>query len=89
MGLRLSGIDGTVVDDFDSYQKVMDQILNDPHVGIILLTTKVFDMDRAHLMDLKLNLEEKLIVEISDRHGSFEVQDMIKKTLEQIIGDVV
>lgn len=89
MGLRLSGIDGTVVDDFDSYQKVMDQILNDPHVGIILLTTKVFDMDRDHLMDLKLNLEEKLIVEISDRHGSFEVQDMIKKTLEQIIGDVV
>lgn len=89
MGLRLSGIDGTVVSDFQAYQYVMNKVLSDSEIGIILLTTKVFDMDRENLLEMKLSLDEKLIVEISDRHQSFEVQDMIKKTLEQIIGGVV
>lgn len=89
MGLRLAGIDGSVVEDFNAYQSIMNDVLKDPSIGVILLTTKVFDLDRENLLDLKLNQEDKLIVEISDRHGSFEVQDMIRKTLAQIIGDVV
>ncbi len=89
MGLRLAGIDGSVVEDFETYQTCMNALLEDDEIGLILLTTKVIDMDREYLMELKQNLDTKLIVEISDRHKSFEVQDMIEKTLKQIIGDVV
>lgn len=63
--------------------------MQDDTIGVLLLTTKLFDLDREHILDLKLTLKQPLIVEISDRHKSHEVQAMIDETISKIVGKVV
>ncbi|QIK69935.1 ATP synthase subunit F [Erysipelothrix sp. HDW6C] len=89
MGLRLAGIEGVVVHDIDALKLALDSVFADKSIGILLLTSVVFDLDRETLLDLKLNRTEPLIVEISDRHKSHEVQSMIDATISKIIGKVV
>ncbi|WP_415696844.1 V-type ATP synthase subunit F [Erysipelothrix inopinata] len=89
MGMRLAGIEGVVVHDQNSLKEALENVLNQEDIGILLLTSVVFDMDREHLLDMKLNLTSPLIVEVSDRHQSHEVQSMIDETIAKIIGKVV
>ncbi|MEG0416058.1 MAG: V-type ATP synthase subunit F [Erysipelothrix sp.] len=89
MGMRLAGIEGVVVHDQKSLEEALTNVLNQEDIGILLLTSVVFDMDREHLLDMKLNLTSPLIVEVSDRHQSHEVQSMIDETIAKIIGKVV
>ncbi|WP_342621364.1 V-type ATP synthase subunit F [Erysipelothrix sp. P66] len=89
MGLRLAGIEGVVVHEKEELNKELETAIHSADIGIILLTTKIFDLDREYIQDLKLNLSSPLIVEISDRHKSHEVQSMIDETISKIIGEVV
>ncbi|WP_159641466.1 V-type ATP synthase subunit F [Erysipelothrix anatis] len=89
MGLRLAGIEGIVVHEADELKKAIQDVLQDDTIGVLLLTTKLFDLDREHILDLKLTLKQPLIVEISDRHKSHEVQAMIDETISKIVGKVV
>ncbi|AMC94588.1 ATPase [Erysipelothrix larvae] len=88
MGMRLGGIDGAIVHDEGTLKTVLDDVLNNPEIGIVLMTTQAFDLDRDHLMELKLELKKPLIVEISDRHHSHEVQSMLDETIRKIVGKV-
>ncbi len=87
MGLRLAGIEGVLVHDIEALDRALDTALNDEEIGIILLTSLVFNLDRERIQALKLSSDRKLIVEISDRHRSHEVQDMIDDTISKIIGE--
>lgn len=89
MGLRIAGIDGVVVHDAASLSEAVEQALADPELGVLLLTTKLYDMDRERFLNLKLALKRPLIVEISDRHKSHEIQSMLDETISKIIGKVV
>ena len=89
MGFRLAGVEGVVVHDKKSLMEHVDAVIEDPSIGILLITTILFDMNRDVLLDLKLNLKHPLIVEVSDRHQSHEVQSMIDETIAKIIGKVV
>ncbi|CAM3613012.1 ATP synthase subunit F [Erysipelothrix sp. HDW6B] len=89
MGLRLAGIEGIVVHEADELKEAIQDVLQDDTIGVLLLTTKLFDLDREHILDLKLTLKQPLIVEISDRHKSHEVQAMIDETISKIVGKVV
>ncbi|WP_159637999.1 V-type ATP synthase subunit F [Erysipelothrix anatis] len=89
MGLRLAGIEGIVVHEADELKEAIQDVLQDDTIGVLLLTTKLFDLDREHILDLKLTLKQPLIVEISDRHRSHEVQAMIDETISKIVGKVV
>ncbi|WZU00543.1 V-type ATP synthase subunit F [Erysipelothrix sp. D19-032] len=89
MGLRLAGIEGIVVHEADELKEAIQDVLQDDTIGVLLLTTKLFDLDREHILDLKLTLKRPLIVEISDRHKSHEVQAMIDETISKIVGKVV
>lgn len=89
MGLRLAGIEGVLVHDIEALNGALDFALNDDEIGIILLTSLVFNLDRERIQALKLSSDRKLIVEISDRHRSHEVQDMIDDTIAKIIGEGV
>ncbi|AGN24267.1 V-type ATP synthase subunit F [Erysipelothrix rhusiopathiae] len=89
MGLRLAGIEGVVVHEKEELKQELDKAIHNQEIGIVLLTTKIFDLDREYIQDLKLNVPSPLIVEISDRHKSHEVQSMIDETISKIIGEVV
>lgn len=89
MGLRIAGIEGIVVHEYDALKAAVDRVLKDESIGILLLTTKLYEMDRDYFLDLKLNLRRPLIVEISDRHKSHEIQLMLDETIAKIVGKVV
>ena len=89
MGLRLAGIEGVVVHDAASFEAAFKAVLSDEGVGIILLTSIVYNYDRERITQLKLENGRQLIVEISDRHKSHEVQHMIDETISKIVGEVV
>ena len=86
MGLRLAGIEGVIVHEKEELHRVLEEVKQDEAIGILLVTTAVFNLDRDKLQDLKLNSKRPLIVEISDRHKSHEVQAMIDETISKIIG---
>lgn len=88
MGLRLGGIEGAIVHEKETLDRVLETVLNDDSIGIVLMTTRVFDLDRERILALKLELKQPLIVEISDRHHSHEVQAMVDETIAKIIGKV-
>lgn len=89
MGLRIAGIEGVVVHELEELQQALTQALSDESIGVLLLTTKLYDMDREHFLDLKLSLKRPLIVEISDRHRSHEIQSMLDETISKIVGKVI
>lgn len=89
MGLRLAGIEGVVVNGLEEFNLEFEKVLNDESIGILLLTSVVFNLDRDRIQKLKLSLNNLLIVEISDRHQSHDVQSMIDETISKIIGKVV
>lgn len=89
MGLRLAGIEGVVVHDIVALNAALEQVFNDESIGILLLTSVVFNLDRERIQEMKLSSNRLLIVEISDRHKSHDVQSMIDDTISKIIGEVV
>lgn len=88
MGLRIAGIEGVVVHEYDALKAEVERVLKDPSIGILLLTTKLFEMDASYFLDLKLNRKQPLIVEVSDRHKSHEIQSMLDETISKIVGKV-
>lgn len=88
MGLRLAGIEGSIVHDEKAMKAILTDVLQDPEIGIVLMTTQAFNYDRDYIMELKLELKKPLIVEISDRHHSHEVQTMLDETIAKIVGKV-
>lgn len=86
MGFRLAGIEGDVVDNQAHFQDALNTALNDERVGILMLTSIVYDYDRENINQLKLTRSLPLIIEISDRHQSYDVSAMIQETLKKITG---
>lgn len=89
MGLRIAGIEGVVVHEYDELKEAVQNVLSDETIGVLLLTTKLFELDREYFLNLKLTLKQPLIVEISDRHKSHEIQSMLDETIAKIVGKVV
>ena len=89
MGFRLAGVEGVVVHDKESLMYHVDQCILDESIGIVLITTLLFDLNRSALLNLKIDLKRPLIIEVSDRHKSFEVGAMIDETIAKIVGKVV
>lgn len=86
IGMRLSGIEGTVVRDADSAKKVLDEKMNEKDIAVILITHNIIDFIRDTVYDYKLNRKTPLIVEIPDRHGNGKTKDSITKYVEEAIG---
>ena len=74
-GLRLAGIEGTVVHEDWEVEHALRNAMADESVGIILMTD-----------DLKLTVSRPLIVEIPDRHGNGRAKDSISRYVREAIG---
>ncbi len=85
-GMRLAGVDGTVVHTRNELRAALQSTLADREVGIILLTEK-FGVEFPEIInDVKLNRRLPLIIEIPDRHGTGRKSDFITSYVNEAIG---
>lgn len=85
-GMRLAGVEGTVVHERQEFKEALDRVLGDKRIGIVLLTEK-FGREFPELVDeVKLERKVPLIVEIPDRHGTGRKADFITSYVNEAIG---
>lgn len=85
-GMRLAGVEGSLVHERDELKKELDKALADKSIGIILLTEKFGREFPEIIDDVKLKRKLPLIVEIPDRHGTGRKPDFITSYVNQAIG---
>lgn len=86
VGMRLAGIEGTVVHEPDEVRSSLKAAMNDKNIGIVLITEKLVKLCPDLVYELKLNCKRPLIVEIPDRHGSGRANDSITRYVREAIG---
>ena len=85
-GMRLVGIDGTIISEEKELSDKLDEILKDKSIAVLLLTESINNMCKSRLLDIKLNLKQPLIVVIPDRFGSGRASDSITSYVKDAIG---
>lgn len=86
MGMRLAGIEGSLVHTPEEVEKALENAMERKDVGIVLLTEKALKQCPEKVMDYKLNRPTPLIVEIPDRHATANISDTISKYLAEAVG---
>lgn len=86
VGMRLAGIEGTVVHEDAEVRQALKSAMDNTDVGIVLITEKLVKICPDLVYDLKLNRRRPLIVEIPDRHGSGRAEDSITRYVREAIG---
>lgn len=86
MGMRICGINGTVVHTKDEFCTVLNAAVHNRNIGIILITEKLVQLAPNVVYDIKLNKTVPLIVEIPDRHGGGRTKDAISNYISEAIG---
>ena len=85
-GMRLAGVEGCVVHERQELKEALQRTLEDPQVGIILLTEKFGREFPEMIDDVRLNRKLPLLIEIPDRHGTGRRADFITSYLNEAIG---
>ena len=85
-GFRLAGVEGVVVKTKEELMKYVDKCINDPSIGVILITEKLVDLEHDKIYDLKLQLSKPLIVEIPSPDVPFQLTNSITRYIREAIG---
>lgn len=85
-GMRLAGVEGTVVQGREELKGALESAIADREIGIILLTEKFGREFPDIINDVRLNHRLPLIVEIPDRHGTGRRPDFITSYVNEAIG---
>lgn len=85
-GMRLAGIEGVVAHTADEVAGALNEALDRPDVGMILVTEKIADDFTAIIDEAKKDQEGPLILAIPDRHGSALGRDRITRYVREAIG---
>ncbi len=85
-GMRLAGVDGVRASGRKDVQAALASCMQNPDIGVILITEKLSAMCPELIYDLKLKSTKTLVVEIPDRHGTGRAQDSITRYIREAIG---
>lgn len=86
VGMRLVGIEGTLAHERDELNPAIEAAVQDPEVGIILVTEKLSN-DFPDIIDgFKLKHSSPLLIIIPDRHGTGRKKDFITSFVSEAIG---
>ena len=86
IGMRLAGIEGTVVHKIEELKSALDFVLANDEYAILLITEKLAGQFPELLKTVKLTYYKPLIVEIPDRHGSGRGVDSITSYVSEALG---
>lgn len=85
-GMRLAGVEGTIVQGRDELKDSLESAIADKDIGIILLTEK-FGREFPEIIDnVRLHHKTPLIIEVPDRHGTGRKPDFITSYVNEAIG---
>ncbi len=85
-GMRLGGVEGLVVHERQELKEALNQVLQDPSYGILLMTEKLSGQFPDVVEDLRFHRSLPLLVEIPDRHGTGRKPDFITDYVREAIG---
>ena len=83
MGMRLAGIEGKVVHTPTEVSEALDEAMELPDVGIILMTELALKQCPEKVMEYKLNRPSPLLGEKPDKHAKANIADSIAKNLAE------
>lgn len=86
VGMRLAGIPGEVVHEPEEVRLALRKAMDNPKVGVVLITQKLRDKMHEELDQIKLTRPFPLIVEIPDRHGGEAVSGALLGYVQEAIG---
>ncbi len=86
MGMRLAGIEGVVIHEASEVERELNRVMEDPQVGVVLMTGKLINLCPELVYDLKLSRKQPLIVEVADRHGAGQLSDAITRYVREAVG---
>lgn len=64
LGLKLSGVESSVLKDKEKIDKKIDEILENPEIGILVVTEDVYKISIEKFEDIKKHRRIPLIVKI-------------------------
>lgn len=85
-GMRLAGVEGVVVHGRKETKDAVEKVLEDKHLGILLITEKLSIEIPDLLDDIKRTRRTPLVVEIPDRHGSGRNPNFITNYINEAVG---
>jgi V/A-type H+-transporting ATPase subunit F len=86
IGMRLAGIDGTYVNDYNAANTALDNALADKDNGIVLITGGVRNLCPERVSDIKLNVVSPIVIEIPDSKGEEYSSNNIMEYVNNAIG---
>ncbi|MFA0887857.1 MAG: V-type ATP synthase subunit F [Synergistales bacterium] len=86
VGLRLAGIEGRVARGPEESKNAIEEALEDPELGILVLTEKVAEIVPDLVQALRERGELPLVVEVPDRHGMHRAADFLTAYVRDAIG---
>lgn len=86
IGMRLAGIEGEVIHERHALLQRLEDLMHEPDIAIILITTKLIELAPDVISDLKLRQPKPLIVEIPDRHGNAKIGETIDAYVSEAVG---
>lgn len=86
VGLRLAGIEGRVARGPEESKSAIEAALEDPELGILVLTEKVAETVPDLVQALRERGELPLVVEVPDRHGMHRAADFLTAYVRDAIG---
>lgn len=84
LGFSLTGAEGVATDDVDEAAKKLDELLRDPSVGIVLVTSGIANKMIPTIERLKESATLPLILDIPDRLSRPErppLRDLVRRAL--------
>ena len=85
VGMRLAGVQGTILNDRASVLALIDEKIRDDETGIIIITKAIMLLAEKEIMAIKLKSKLKLIVEIPGAGLNYE-DDYITRHIRESIG---
>jgi|LGOV01.1.fsa_nt_gb V/A-type H+-transporting ATPase subunit F len=85
LGMKLAGIEGELMQDDELILKKIDELINNPQIGIVILTHRIKVRLEDEVMSRKLKSRETLIVEIPGPNETIK-SDFITKYIRESIG---
>ena len=86
VGMRLAGIEGTVVHTSEEFICTVDKICKNSEIAIILISHKLMNLCPEKIYNIKLHRKYPLLVEIPDRHSDSNISETITEYVRESIG---
>lgn len=85
-GMRLAGIDGSIVHDREHLREALDTVFANRQIGVLLITELLSNHFPEIINDVKLNRRLPIVVAIPDRHGTGRNPNFITDYVNEAIG---